>query len=184
MPGQAFRACALLWRAELPSTLLNLIQQFPKSIGFGSKIPLEKILWKALVNWGPLKRTWKWLDKPSVSFFVPSENVTVSSFLLIRGVTPDTTHQNLMVTNNAQYCLATFLPKPVRCEAKTSLPLTKALRAVFPHFLNVKIPSIYDKTAASVLISKAANVIYRSYYFFLVFFFKGGLLLSVPVLSH
>lgn len=60
MPGQAFiAACALLWRAELPSTLLNSIQQFPKSVGFVSKILLGKILWKALVNWGPFNRTGK-----------------------------------------------------------------------------------------------------------------------------
>lgn len=70
MPGQAFRAaCALLRRAGLLSTLLNSKQQFPKSVGLVSRIHLGKFLWKALVNWGPFKRTWKWLDKPSVSKF-------------------------------------------------------------------------------------------------------------------
>lgn len=90
----------------------------------------------------------------SFFFFLPSsENLTVSGFLLRRGPAPDTTHQNPIVTYNAQYCLAKFFSKPVRRKAKTSLPMTKALGAVFPHFLNVKIPSINDKTAASVLVS-------------------------------
>lgn len=62
-----------------------------------------------------------------IFFFVPGENVTVSGFLLIRGVTPHTTQQN---PNNTPYCLAKFLPKSVRREAKTSLPMTKALTAV------------------------------------------------------
>lgn len=67
-------------------------------------------------------------------FFVPSENVTPSGFLLMRGATPDTTHQNPMVTNNAQYCLAKFLPRPVRREAKTSLLLTKPSELFFLTF--------------------------------------------------
>lgn len=89
--------------------------------------------------------------------------------------TPDTTHQTPLVTNNAQYCLAKFLPKASQAWGQNISSTDKSPHSCFSSLFKWKIPPIYGKTAASVLISKPANVIYRSYYFFfLVFFLKAS----------
>lgn len=66
----------------------------------------------------------------------------------------------------AQLCSALrsrleLLSEPVGSKAKTFCPTRKALGAIFVSSFNVKMPSSYDKTAASTLVSVAAASVYN-----------------------